>query len=94
MLLETNYSTSHALISLTDLTNKYLDKDYSVRGVFINLQKAFHTVNHEILLVELDFYGIRGLANSWLKSFLKNRKQYINLPRHSSSIKTVKIKNS
>ena len=84
-----NHSTSHALISLIDLIKKYLDNDYFVCGVFIDLQKAFDTVNHEILLVKLDFYGIRGLANSWLKSFLENRKQYVILPGHSSSVKTV-----
>ena len=41
-----NQSTSHALISLTDLIKKYLDNDYFVCGVFINLQRAFDTVNH------------------------------------------------
>ena len=56
---------------------------------FISLQKVFGTVNHEILLVKLDFYGIRGLANGRLKSFLENRKQYVNLLGHSSSGKTV-----
>ena len=69
-----NHSTSPAVISLIDLIKIYLDNDYFVCGVFIDLQKTFDTVNHEILLVKLDFYGIRGLANSWLKSFLKNRK--------------------
>ena len=66
-----NHSTSHALLSLIDLIKKYFDNDYFVCGVFIDLQKALDTVNHEILLVKLDFYGIYGLANSWLKSFLK-----------------------
>ena len=84
-----NRSTSHALISLIDLINKYLHNNYFVCGVFIDLQKALNTVNHEILLVKIDLYGIRGLAYSWLKSFLENRKQYVNLPGHSSSIKTV-----
>ena len=55
----------------------------------MDLQKAFDTVNHKILLVKLNFYGICGLANSWLKSFLDNRKQYINLPGHSSSVKKI-----
>ena len=41
-----NQSTSHALISLIDLIKKYLDNDYFVCGVFINLQRAFDTVNH------------------------------------------------
>ena len=83
-----NHSTSHALISLIDLLQKYLDNDYFVCGVIIDLKKALDTVNHEVFLVKLDFYGISGLANSWLKSFLKNRNQYVNLPGHSSSVKT------
>ena len=84
-----NHSTSHALISLIDLIKKYLDNDYFFCGVFIDIQKAFDTFNHEILLVKLNFYGIRGLDNSWLKSFLENRKQYVNLPGHFSSIEAV-----
>ena len=83
------HSTSHALISLIDLIKKYFDNDYFICGVFINLQKAFDTVNHEILLVILDFYGICGLDNSWLKLFLENRKQYVNLSGHSSRIKII-----
>ena len=83
------HSTSHALISLIDLIKKYFDNDYFICGVFINLQKAFDTVNHEILLVILDFYGICGLDNSWLKLFLENRKQYVNLSGHYSRIKTI-----
>ena len=83
-----NHSTSHALISLIGLIKKYLDNDFVCR-VLINLQKAFDTVNQEIFLVKLAFYGICGLANGWLKSFPENRKQYVNLPGHSSSVKTV-----
>ena len=66
-----NHSTIHALISLVDLIKKHLDNDYFVCGIFIDLQKAFDTVNHDILLAKLAHYGIRGLANSWLSSFLK-----------------------
>ena len=84
-----NTFTSHALVSLIDPIKKHLDNDYFVCGVFIDLQKTFDTVNHEILLIKLDFYGIRGLPNSWLKSFLENIEQYVNLPRHSLSVKTV-----
>ena len=61
--------------SLTDLIKKYLYSNYFVCGVIIDLQKAFDTVKHVVLMVERDFYGIRGLGNSWLsKSFLENRK--------------------
>ena len=56
---------------------------------FIDFQKAFDTVNYEILLVKFDFYSIRGLVNSSLKSFLQNRKQHFILHGHFSSVKTV-----
>ena len=74
-----NHSTIHALISLVDLIKKHLDNDFFVCGIFIDVQKAFNTVNHDILLAKLDHYGIRGLANSWLSSSLKNRTQYVYL---------------
>ena len=77
----------HALISLVDWIKKHLDNDYFVCGTFIDLQKAFNTVNHEILLAKLAHYGIRGLANSWLSSFLKNRTQYVYLDGHCSVTK-------
>ena len=79
-----NHSTIHALISLADLIKKHLDNYYFVFGIFINLQTAFDKVNHDIFLAKLDHYGIRGLANSWLSSFLKNRKKYLYLDDHCS----------
>ena len=66
-----NHSTIHALIGLVDLIKKHLDNEYFACGVFINLEKAFDTVNYDIFSTRLAHYGIRGLANSWLSSFLK-----------------------
>ena len=48
-------------------------------GVFIDLQEAFDTVNHDILLHKLDHYGIRGLPNKWFQSFLSGRSQYTSI---------------
>ena len=59
-------------MALVDLIKGYLDNNYSACGIFIELQKAFDTVNHDILPAKLNCYGIGGLANSWLSSFLKN----------------------
>ena len=42
-----------------------MDKGHSSCGVFIDLQKAFDTVNHDILLQKLDYYGFRGIINEW-----------------------------
>ena len=44
---------------------------------FLELQKAFDTVDHQILLTELNHYGIRGVSNDWFNSYLSNRSQYV-----------------
>ena len=45
--------------------------------VFIDLQKAFDTISHEVLLEKLKHYGIRSKENNWFHSVLTNRKQYV-----------------
>ena len=64
-----------------------LDSKYYICWVFIDLEKAFDTVNYTILLDKLKYYGVRGTTNNWFKSFLQDRYQYIN-------IKNVALKNS
>ena len=73
------HSTNHALISLTEMIREALDNSSFACGVFIDLQKAFDTVDHNILLSKLEHYGVRGLANSWFKSYLTNRKQFVSI---------------
>ena len=59
-------------------------------GIFVDLQKAFNTVNHEILLKKLEHYGIRGTSNSWFKSYLDNRKQLVSLNGDESKTQVMK----
>ena len=70
------YSTNHALTSLIEIIRKALDEDKFACGVFINLQKAFDTVDHGILLSKLNHYGVRGVSYQWFKSYLTGRQQF------------------
>ena len=79
------YSTNHALISTTEWIKSYIDKGNFVGGIFIDLQKAFDTVNHDILCEKLMLYGFRGNSYLLIKSFLTNRKQFVSINGFNSS---------
>lgn len=79
------YSTSLALIYLTDIITQSINNGDTVLGVLIDYRKAFDTVNHEILLNKLMKYGVRGLANKWIRDYLSNRLQFTSYNRIRSS---------
>ena len=83
------YSTSHALINITENIRKALDDGNTGCGVFVDLQKAFDTVDHQILLAKLNHYGIHGVSNDWFKSYLFNRNQYVFINDFDSGITTI-----
>jgi len=73
-----------ALIDVVDIIFEHLDnRDIGVR-ICIDLQNAFDTVNHEILLKKLVRYGIRGAMFDWIQDYLRNRQQYVFLQNISS----------
>ena len=80
-----NHSTSMALMTIVDKISETLQNKQFVLGVFLDLSKAFDTVDHEILCQKLQWYGIRGLANDWIKSHLSNRSQYVYYNNTSST---------
>ena len=59
-------------------------------AVFLDLSKAFNTVDHKILLRKLMYYGIRGKQNSFFESYLTNCKQCNKVNNYSSSFQTIK----
>ena len=74
-----HHSTVHAVLSIIDKVQKAIeDREYSC-GIFLDFSKAFDTVNHDILLTKLEFYGIRGIVKDWFTSYLSNRKQFVSL---------------
>ena len=78
------HSTQHTLISMTETIKKSIDNGKFGCGIFIDLKKAFDTVNHTILLKKLEHYGIRGIPLKWFESYLLNRKQYVSINGYSS----------
>ena len=83
-------STSMALLKLVDDLSRVLDDGGYAVGIFIDLAKAFDTVNHKILLKKLHFYGIRGTALAWFESYLSNRQQYVKMGIEKSNSALVK----
>jgi len=71
------HSTNHALITLTEAIRSALDSNEYAVGIFLDLQKAFDTVEHSILIKKLEHYGIRGTENDLLKSYLTGRCQCV-----------------
>ena len=69
--LTISHSTVHGLATLTEDIKKSIDEGKLTCGVFIDLQKAFDTVDHKILLKKLETYGFRGLANNWFSTYLQ-----------------------
>ena len=81
-------STIHALIQITEKIKSSIEAGKVGVGIFIDLKKAFDNVNHDILLMKLDHYGVRGTANEWFRSYLSNRKQYVFFNGHASEQKS------
>ena len=67
----------HAALELTESISDSMDSKHHCAGVFIDLKKAFDAVNHKLLVEKLSFYGVRGIANTWLENYIMNRKQYV-----------------
>ena len=82
------FSTVPAVTSLIENIEKATDNKMFVCGVFDDLQKAFHIVDHNILLHKLSNYGIRDIANCWFSFYLSNRKQFVTINGFDSEIQS------
>ena len=82
-----HYSTSYALLNLTESIMRALDEGNFTCGLFVDLQKDFDTVDHNIK--KLDHHGVRGISNKWFKSYLTDRKQSVLIKDFNSNISTI-----
>jgi AAA+ ATPase superfamily predicted ATPase len=85
-----NHSTFMAILELVNGIYHGFENNMLTVGVFLDLKKAFGTVNHGILIDKMSFYGFRGNALSWIKSYLGERSQYVEINNVQSSPKTIK----
>ena len=78
-----------AVLDLVDQIFQAFDNNEFTIGIFIDLKKTFDTVDLQILLGKLEFYGIRGTPQIWIKSYLSNRQQFVDINNCRSSYKKI-----
>lgn len=84
-----NHSTCLALIELLDCLYSHIDQSDIVLGMYFDLQKAFDTVDHQILLYKLYNCGVRGTVYNWFRDYLSNRKQFVSLGNYVSELGSI-----
>ena len=70
-----NRSTTSTIVSFTDKVLKAMDEATITLATFIDLKKAFDTINHTVLIKKLEHLGIKGMVLEWCRNYLLNRKQ-------------------
>ena len=76
------------MIDLIEEVSYHIDKQDYALAIFIDLQKAFDNIDHNILITKMEKIGIRGFPLEWLKSYVTNRYQYVQMGEHRSHLKT------
>ena len=74
-----------ALIDITDKISQAIDNRFYSAGIFIDLSKAFDTVDHLILLSKLEYYGIHGMPLEWFQNYLSSKQQIVSTNGKSSN---------
>jgi hypothetical protein len=82
-------STEHNLLQVTNFIGEALNNGEWAVGIFLDLKKAFDTVQHDILLRKLERFGINGVSLAWFKSYLSNRLQCVDINGSLSDLKDI-----
>ena len=83
------HSTEFAALEFTDKIISNLDQGKLPVAIFLDLSKAFDTIDHNIMIHKLQYYGIKGTSLDWFKSYLSNRRQFVNFDDCNSSYSTI-----
>jgi len=78
------------LIHLLNKISSAIDQNETTVGIFLDLCKAFDTIDHDILFTKPDLYGIRDAALQWIKSYFSNRFQFVQFNQTCSPMQTIK----
>ena len=80
-------STENGVSTIIDSISHSFDQSKFVAGVFLDLAKAFDTIDRNILFGKLDLSGIKNISNSFLKSYFTGRHQYTNIELYESTLR-------
>ncbi len=73
------HSTEYAILELIDRITLEMDNRNTPISIFLDLSKAFDTLDHQILIIKLEYYGLNGFSIKLMESYLINRKQYVEI---------------
>ena len=83
--------TVHAIIDIISNCNDNINQQLFSGVLFLDLSKAFDTVDHEILLSKLEHYGMRGVVKNFFTSYLFMKKQYVHIDNYNSQLKDINV---
>ena len=83
------HSTINVVTELSNHITKSMDNKQCTLAVFLDLSKAFNTIDHMTLLSKLAHHGVRGIALEWFRNYLTNRRQYVQINGKISNTETV-----
>ena len=84
------HSTEYAALHIVDYLNYEMDLKRTPTNIYLDLSKAFDSLSHTILITKLKHYGICDVALKLMKSYLENRKQYVQFDTGTSDIKYIR----